>query len=693
MTNGSSNRKHTRCRSPGDSRTKFAGQNLPSVNQSIEALIKTMPGVTSNNELSSQYSVRGGNFDENLVYVNDVEIFRPFLTRSGEQEGLSFINPSLVSTVQFSAGGFDAKYGDKMSSVLDIRYKRPNKFAGSVSLDLLGASAHLEGASKNQKWKGLIGARQKSNQYLLGTLETQGEYRPSFTDVQTYVLHTLNPRLELDFLGNISLNKYELIPVSRRTIFGGQSNTMGFIVGLDGREINRFNSVFGAFSAIYRPQLDVQHRLTVSGFQTVEREFFDVFGAYRLGEVDINPDSDEFGNIRVLTGFGSYLNHARNELNAIIYNVNYQGRYLTSRMFWLWGAKFQREDILDHLNEWKMVDSVGYTLPNVQGFMNSPHPPMLQNVYRANLHLISNRYQIFLQNNMEISSELAMVAGIRLSYWDFNNEWLVSPRASLVYTPRNLVDWTFRFATGVYYQPPFYRELRDLDGNLNKTIKSQRSIHLVCGADYYLKLWDRPFKLTSEAYYKALSNLIPFEVDNVRVRYLAKNIAKGYATGIDFRLAGEVVKGAESWASLSFMSTKESINGAPYVPRPTDQRLNFNVFFQDYLPSNDNLKAHLNLVFGTGLPYGSPDALRNIETFQRRGEFRLPAYRRVDFGMSYHVKAFKQGTLWLSAEIFNMLDINNTISYMWISDFNNNQYAIANYLTSRRLNFRISVNF
>ncbi|MDR1951074.1 MAG: TonB-dependent receptor plug domain-containing protein, partial [Bacteroidales bacterium] len=557
-------------------------RNLPSVNNSVEALIKTMPGVSSNNELTSQYSVRGGNYDENLVYVNDVEIFRPFLIRSGEQEGLSFINPDLVSTVQFSAGGFDAKYGDKMASVLDIRYKRPNEFAGSVSLDLLGASAHLEGASKNQKWKGLIGVRQKSNQYLLNSLPTEGDYRPSFTDVQTYIFYTPNPRLELDVLGNISLNKYQLIPTSRRTKFGTPNNPLGLYIYFEGQEIDRFNSLFGAFSTTYRPHVNLQHRFTVSGFQSVEREFFDILGAYHLSETEGNENSDEFGDSRELLGVGAYLNHARNELNAIIYNLNYQGRFFTSKMYWLWGAKFQSEDILDYLNEWKMVDSMNYTLPNppldnIGGF-NPSRPPLLQNVYKSEQHLISNRYQFFLQNNMELSSELALVAGIRMSFWDFNKEFLVSPRASLTYVPTSLSDWTFRFATGVYYQPPFYRELRDLDGNLNPNIKSQRSIHFVCGADYYLKLWERPFKLTSEAYYKALNNLIPYEIDNVRVRYLAKNIGKGYATGVDFRLAGEVVKGIESWASLSIMSTKESINGASHVPRPTDQRVNFNLF-------------------------------------------------------------------------------------------------------------------
>ena len=671
----------------------ISAKDLPSANNSIEALIKTLPGVASNNELSSQYAVRGGNFDENLVYVNDIEIFRPFLVRSGEQEGLSFINPDLVSTVQFSAGGFDAKYGDKMASVLDIRYKRPSQFAGSASLDLLGASAHLEGASNNQKWKGLMGVRHKSNQYLLNSLPTQGDYRPSFTDIQTYVLYTPNPFWEFDILGNIALNKYEFVPTSRRSRFGTVNSPMGLYIHFEGQEIDRFNSVFGAFSTTYRPHVNMQHRFTISGYQTVEREFFDILGQYWLNEVggDDEVDSGE------LMGIGTFLNHARNELNAIIYNANYHGRYLTEKTYWLWGAKFQREDILDYLNEWKIVDSAGFTLPNPPGFPEisnpSSRPPLLQNVYQANHHLITNRYQGFLQSNFEVSPELAVVAGFRVSYWDFNNEFLISPRASLTYAPKNWVNWAFRFASGIYYQTPFYRELRDLDGHLNADIKSQRSIHVVGGADYYLTLWNRPFKLTSEAYYKALSNLIPYEIDNVRIRYLAENIGKGYATGIDFRLAGEVIKGAESWASLSIMSTKESIAGGAYIPRPTDQRINFNLFFQDYLRTNDNFKAHLNLVFGTGLPYGSPNALKNFEAFQQRKDFRLPPYRRVDLGFSYHVKALKTGTLWLSAEIFNLFDMNNTISYLWISDFSNRQYAVSNYLTSRRLNFKISVSF
>jgi hypothetical protein len=671
----------------------ISAKDLPSATNSIEALIKTLPGVNSNNELSSQYSVRGGNFDENLIYVNDVEIFRPFLIRSGEQEGLSFINPNLVSTVQFSAGGFDAKYGDKMSSVLDIRYKRPTEFAGSVSLDLLGASAHLEGVSNNQKWKGLIGIRHKSNQYLLNSLPTQGDYSPSFTDVQSYVLFTPNPHWEFDFLGNIALNKYHFIPTSRRTTFGGASNTMGLLIYFEGQEINRFNSVFGAFSAMYRPHVNLQHRFTVSGYQTVERETFDILGQYWLSEA---VTEDDEGNV---VGVGTFLNHARNELNAIIYNVNYRGLFTTENVFWLWGAKFQREDILDQLNEWKMVDSANFSLPNPHipietiGFPNPSRPPLLQNIYQSNHHLIANRYQGFLQSNFEISSQLAGVAGFRVSYWDFNNEFLISPRASLTYAPKNLMNWTFRFATGIYYQPPFYRELRDLEGNLNSDIKSQRSIHFVVGSDYYLTLWDRPFKLTTEAYCKALNSLIPYEIDNVRIRYLAENIGKGYAAGIDFRLAGEVIQGVESWASLSIMSTKESINGGAYIPRPTDQRINFNLFFQDYLRMNKDFKAHLNLVFGTGLPYGSPNALKNLETFSQRGNFRLPAYRRVDLGLSYHMKVLKIGTVWLSAEVFNLFDMNNTISYLWISDFNNRQYAVANYLTSRRLNFKINVDF
>jgi len=672
----------------------LSARYLPTVSNSIEALIMTLPGVVSNNELSLQFSVRGGNFDENLVYVNGIEIFRPFLVRSGEQEGLSFINPNLVSTVQFSAGGFDAMYGDKLSSVLDVRYRRPTEFGGSFSLDLLGASAHLEAASRNQKWRGIIGARHKSNQYLLNTLPTQGDYRPAFTDVQTYLLYLPNPRLEFEFLGNIALNSYQFIPSSRQSRFGTHDNPLGLFIHFQGQEISQFNSVFGAFSTTFRPHVNLQHRLTFSGFQTIERESFDILGAYRLG--DVNMGDNEPAN---LMGVGAFLNHARNDLNAIIYNVSYQGRLMRDRVFLLWGVRFQREDILDHLNEWTMVDSMNFTLPNPHipienwGNPNSPRPPLLQNVFRADHHVVSNRYTGFFQSNFEVSPELAVVAGIRFSYWNFNNEFLVSPRASLTYAPRNLENWTFRFATGVFHQPPFYREMRDLDGNLNHNIRAQRAIHFVGGVDHYLTFWNRPFRLTSEVYYKALSNLIPFEIDNVRIRYLAQNIGRGYAAGVDFRLTGEVVEGAESWLSLSIMRTRESINGGPFIPRPTDQRVNFNLFFQDRLRSNDNFRAHLNLMFGTGLPFGPPEALRNLEMLQHRANFRLPPYRRVDLGLSYHFRNFRLGRLWLSAEIFNLFDTNNTISYLWISDFTGTQYAVANHLTSRRLNFRVSVSF
>ncbi len=407
--------------------------------------------------------------------------------------------------------------------------------------------------------------------------------------------------------------------------------------------------------------------------------------------------SDEFGEEREIIGVGEYLNHARNELNAVIYNLNYFGRYLTSKMYWLWGAKYQREDILDYLNEWKMVDSLGYTLPyssGIPGAMNPAQPPVLQNTYNSEQHLISNRFQAFIQNNMELSPELALTAGVRFAYWDWNNEFLASPRASLVYAPEHLPKWSFKFATGLYYQSPFYREFRDLKGELNTNIKSQRSIHFVGSAEYFLSIWKQPFKLTTDVYYKALSNLIPYEVDNVRVRYLAENMGKGYALGMDVRLAGEVVKGVESWASLSIMSTKERIDGISVaVPRPTDQRINFNLFFQDHLTSNERVKAHLNLVFGTGLPYGSPDALNNIQTFKYRDDFRLPAYKRVDLGFSYQLKKLKFGQIWISGEIFNIFDMKNTISYLWISDYNNTQYAVGNHLTPRRLNIKISIEF
>ncbi|GHV72620.1 TonB-dependent receptor [Bacteroidia bacterium] len=662
---------------------------LPTISANIEDLIKTLPGVHSNTELSSQYSVRGGNYDENLIYVNDIEIFRPFLIRSGEQEGLSFINPDLVSSLKFSAGGFEAKYGDKMSSVLDIRYKHPTKFGASATLDLLGASASVEAISPDKKLSLLFSVRQKSNQYLMSSMQVKGDYKSSFTDIQTLIAYTIDNRWSVDFLGNYAINKYQLAPTSRYTKFGTLGNPINLYIHYEGAEVDNYNTKFAASSVSFRPSSKQQHKLTLSVFQSVESETYDILGAYWLSQTDNEMGKDPFGNPVELMGVGSFIDHARNVLDAIVYNVNYQTQIETDRCYWILGMKYQHEDIVDGIDEWKLVDSVGYNSPNAQdlpGEHNTPSVPVLQNTYRSNNHVISDRFMTFAQNTITINARLRTILGARMVYWDYNNEWLCSPRASLIYTPQQRLS--LRFATGLYYQPPFYRELRNLQGQLNPHIKAQRSIHFVGALDYFMTLWNRPFKVVTEVYYKDLSNLIPYEIDNVRIRYAATNNAKGYATGLDVRMNGEFVKGVESWFGFSWMQTQESINGMAYVPRPTDQRLNFNLFFQDYLTSNENIRAHINMIFGTGVPNGTTLAFERPELYANR--LRLPAYRRVDIGFSYQPPFVKKYKAWISLEVFNVFDINNTISYMWVTDVYGAQYAVANYLTPRLFNLKLS---
>lgn len=689
---------------------------LPSVSGGVEALIKLLPGVSSNNELSSQYNVRGGNYDENLVYVNDIEIYRPFLVRSGQQEGLSFINSDMVSSIQFSAGGYDAKYGDKMSSVLDIKYKRPSSFAGNASLSLLGGALQLEGTALNSRFAYLFGLRQKSNQYLLSSLETKGEYRPSFTDVQTYLSYNLSERSEISFLGNLSRNIYNLVPQNRETDFGTVNQALRLKIYFDGQEVDKFETYFGAISIKQNLNDDIQLKNTISLFNSVEKETFDIQGQYWLYQLEADFGKDEFGKEVFNRGIGTYIDHARNYLNALVYNIEHRGIYTKKNHLVQWGIKYQREEIDDKLSEWKLVDSSGYSLPYHPDSIGSNNPPKyypeLQNVYNTKNEIGSNRITGFIQDSWSIdkdSNRINLSYGARFSHWDFNNEFLLSPRATISYKPRWEKDVILRISSGIYYQTPFYRELRNKQGIINKEIKSQKSVHFVAGFDWNLKIWDRPFKFISEVYYKFLDNLIPYEIDNVRIRYLALNNAKGYARGIDFRLNGEFVKGIESWASLSFMQTEEDIendsyidengnNVEPgYIPRPTDQRLTFSLYFQDYLPRNPNIKMHLNLVFGTCLPFGPPNSERYKQVL------RMPSYRRVDIGSSFLLKGEKKTynnkilkhikTLWLSIEIFNLLQVSNTISYIWVSDITNRQYAVPNYLTPRQLNLKLVTSF
>lgn len=706
----------------------------PGISGGIEDVIKTMPGVSSNNEMSSQYSVRGGNYDENLVYVNGIEIYRPFLIRSGQQEGLSFINSDLISSILFSAGGFDAKYGDKMSSILDISYKRPNSNAGSVTFSLLDANAHFEGVSKDDRLSFLFGVRHKTTQSVLQGLDTKGDYSPSFTDFQSFIDYKINDDWVVSFLGNIASNVYRLQPSDRDTRFGTVNEAYRLKVYFDGQEKDSFETRFGALSAKYNPSPNLNIRFTTSAFSTVESETFDIQGQYWIGQLESNFASDEFGEVIESQGIGTHLNHARNFLKARVTSFEHSGKLYHNQQFLQWGLKFQHERITDQLSEWEMVDSAYFSIPNPLGIPGDPNPENsnleLFKSTKAKIDLNTNRVSGFMQNKWMLNDEkrLSLTAGVRFNYWDFNEQFLFSPRMSISYKPAWKKDVLLRFATGYYYQPPFYKEIRNFDGEINPDIKAQRSIHFVGSADWNFKTWERPFKLTAAIYYKYLDDLIPYKIDNVRIRYLAENMAKGYATGIDLKINGEFVNGLESWASLSLMKTAEDIKGDFYwnyfdengflispslsnvnatdssriepgfIPRPTDQRFNLSLFFQDYLPRNPSYKVHLRLVFGSRLPFGPPDSEKYKDIL------RIPPYKRVDIGFSKQLigdqSQFAMNnplryvkSLWITAEVFNLLQINNTISYLWIKDVNNRQYAIPNYLTPRQLNIKIIAQF
>ena len=682
---------------------------LPGPGSGVEGLIQTLPGVSTSSELSSQYSVRGGNFDENLVYVNGIEIYRPFLVRSGQQEGLSFLNPELVAAIEFSAGGFNAQYGDKMASVLDITYKTPEDFAGSFSLSLLEGSLHLEGVSDNARFTYLLGARYKSNQYLLGTLDAQGDYKPRFTDVQGLLGYRLSDEWQLSFLGNYNSNRYQFIPDIQRTRFGTITDVREFTVFFDGQEVNQFNTTMGALSLHFDPGTDFSMQFITSLFQSDEQENFDILGQYWLHRVETDFGQDDFGEpVGEPLGVGTFLNHARNYLNAIVWNAELKGHWENDKQNLRWGVKFQHEDIFDRLSEWSLIDSAGYSLPQ-----RPDHMILLQDTLNTRISIQSNRFSAYVQNTWEFlrpHGRYALTAGLRGNYWSFNNQFILSPRSTLLYKPGWLPRWTFRASAGYYHQPPFYRELRNLQGQLNEDIKAQQSIHLVLGSSFNFTAWNRPFLYTTEVYYKLMDNLIPYEIENVRIRYLADNISKGFATGIDFKIHGEFVPGIDSWAGLSVMQTREKIEGtfltgpdgqlipAGYIPRPTDQRLSFSMFFQDFLPRNPSYQVHLGFFYGTGLPFWAPT--RDM----RKDTGRMPSYQRVDIGFSKliigpHTTARENSpwqhfeSLWLTAEVFNLLEISNTISYYWIKDVENQLFAIPNYLTSRLINIKLIARF
>lgn len=682
----------------------------------VENLLKTLPGVNISNELSTQYSVRGGNFDENLVYVNGIEVYRPFLVRSGQQEGLSFVNTNMVQDLQFSAGGFQAKYGDKLSSVLDITYRKPTEFGLRTDFSFLGGSITAEGASKDNKFSALVGLRYRDNTLLVDAKETQTNYEPQFLDAQTYLNYKVSPKFNLSFLGNIASNTYNYAPKTRQTNFGTLQNPIALLVFYEGQEQDAYSTYFGALNGSYQVNENLNLQLIGSSFHTTEQEYFDILAQYRLGEVNSNIGDENLGEVEFSEGIGGQINHARNDLDALITTIEHRGDYKKNKNHFQWSIKYTNEDIRDRVVEWEVIDSAGFSInpPNLDQFDNQPYTPNTgplapyQNIRATNSTTVQ-RLQAFAQWSKRSSlgsSEVFYNFGVRAHQWNVNGQninskqqMVFSPRGQFSIKPNGKKDILYRLSGGLYYQPPFYRELRDVNGTVNSNVKAQRSIHLVAGHEYSFKLWKRPFKLISEAYYKSLSDVNPYTVENVRIRYAANNNAKAYAYGLDVRLNGEFVAGTESWFSFGYLKTEEAIDGKEFIARPMDQRLKFGILFQDYIPQLPNMKMYLNLVYNTGVPGGSP-SYADVYNYQNR----LPDYKRADIGMSYVLvdaknrakngwkKRFKE--LSFGVEIFNIFDVQNSITNTWVRDvYSKRQYSIPNYLTPRVFNFRLNLRF
>lgn len=662
---------------------------------SVEAVLSTMAGVSSKNEMSSQYMVRGGSYDENSVYINGIEIYRPQLISSGQQEGLSIINPDMVGSVNFSTGGFSAEYGDKMSSVLDIAYREPEAFEGAVSLSLQGGSLSI--GQSNKRFSQLHGFRYKRNSSLLGSLETKGEYDPQYFDYQTNLNYKIGEKWKASFLGNISINNYRFTPQNRNTSFGTSTNAKQFTVYFDGHEKDKFETYFGALSLNYRYSKNSDMSLLASGYLTNELVSYDIHGEYWLDEAGTSGEGGVGGEL----GVGKYHEHARNRLKMSVFSLGMKGNMAFGRNKLSYGMSFNRETIYERASEWEQRDSAGYSLPHTGNGVQ-----MVYNL-TSKQDFCSNRISAFAQDVFRITNDAGywtVNGGVRLSYWDFNSEFLISPRVSVGFIPKSNERFALRMAAGMYYQSPYYKEYRmeklDEYGNayiaLNKDIKSQRSVHFIAGGDYTFRSNNRPFKFTAEMYYKNLSNVIPYEIDNLKLVYSGLNESKGYVTGVDLKFFGQFVEGTDSWISFSLMKTQEELNGVK-VPRPTDQRYSFALFFTDYFPKFPKAKFSLKAIFSDGLPTTSPRATRDISYF------RVPAYKRVDAGISYQLvggenkptsgvlKSFK--SVWLGVDVFNLFDISNVSSYYWVTDVNEMQYAVPNYLTRRQLNVRLSVNF
>jgi hypothetical protein len=693
-------------------------RKIPGANAGVENILKTLPGVYSNNELSTQYAVRGGNYDENLVYVNEVEVYRPFLVRSGQQEGLSFTNTDLVQNVDFSAGGFQSKYGDKLSSVLDITYRRPTKFGISTEASLLGGSLAIDAVSKNQKWSAITGIRYRDNSLLVNSQQTETNFKPTFADLQTNIIYNASTKLQWSFLGNISQNKYNYQPISRQTNFGTINEPIALQVYYEGQEKDRYDTYFGAFKTTYKPSDNFTLKFITSAYHTLEQEYFDIFAGYYLGEVDTNIGSETFGGVTYSRAIGTQLNHARNDLDALIVNAEVKGFHDIKKTQVEWGFKYTREDIRDRVVEWEVIDSAGFSInpPRLNLPINDqPYNPYIgplvpfQNVRALNFATV-DRLSGYAQLNRKTNlgnHDVWFNIGARMHQWKVNGANQVgnsqlefSPRAQFAIKPDWEKDMVFRFSTGLYLQPPSYRELRDSNGSVIPNVKAQKSIHFVLSSDYSFKMWNRPFKLVSEAYYKILKDVNPYTLDNVRIRYAADNNAIAYAQGLDLRLNGEFVPGTESWFSFGYLKTEENIDNRGYISRPTDQTLKFGILFQDYMPNLPSVKLYMNLVYNTGLPGGSP-SYADPYLYQNK----MRDYRRADVGFfkvftdnnknlpkGHWLKKFKD--LSAGMEIFNLFNNLNAITNTWVRDvYTKNQYGIPNYMTTRVFNFKITAKF
>ena len=646
----------------------------------VEELIQQQAGVSTHNELSSQYNVRGGSFDENSVYINQVEIYRPLLISSGQQEGLSIINPDMVEKIGFSTGGFEAKYGDKMSSALDITYRRIKGFEASVTGSLLGASGFV--GFGNSRFSMSHGIRYKTTRYLLGSLETTGEYKPNFIDYQTYISYKPNKRWTIDFIGNISENHYDFEPEDRETKFGTLADVKSFKVYFDGQEKDVFRTFFGTASISRHFNEKTTLKFLTSAFHTKESERYDIMGQYWLDDTQTQEN----------LGVGTYMEHARNYLTADVVSFKLVGTHRMQHHDIETGITYKTEHIKEQSREYEMRDSSGYSIPHSADRLDLIYTLDAKNDVK------SHRIEAYIQDTYRFAkgeTYYTLNYGVRLANWSFTKETIVSPRASLAIVPAFNNSLTFRFATGLYYQAPFYKEMRDtLTQNgmttavLNENIKSQRSIQFLAAMDYRFRMLNRPFKFSAEAYYKALSNLIPYNVQNLKITYYGENVGSGYATGIDLKLYGEFVPGTDSWLTLSLMSARQKL-GDQWIPMPTDQRWAVNLHFTDYFPGTDRWRMTLRLAFADGLPFGAPH--RGLEVQQ----FRAPAYKRADIGMSF--RAIKEGrgikNLWLGIDCLNLFGISNVNSYYWVSDVNNRQWAVPNYLTGRQINGKLTIEF